>query len=104
MSMHRIKLQGVLNSATSGSALADEVLRALGELNEVRVDVAGALRVTPSFANAFVMRVLAASPDAFRANKCIIEHASPHVAAAFEASRDRYARGIRLSDQLPHVA
>lgn len=104
MNMHMVKLQGVLNSATSGCALAAEVLHALAELKEVRVDFAEVLRVTPSFANAFVMRVLATVPDAFSANRCAIEHASVHVAAAIWASQDRFARGIRLSDQMPRVA
>jgi len=89
---------GVLNSATLGCELAAQVLEQLSLGASVHIRATDVSRVTPSFANAFVMTVLERFPDAFASHRCTIE-ADAWVDDAFVASMDRYARGIRLSGQ-----
>jgi hypothetical protein len=89
---------GVLNSAGDGERLSAEVLHALGRHEVVEINAMDVERVTISFANAFVMHVLAVTPDAFRSGAVVI-HASDFVRCSFEQSMDRFARGMRLTSQ-----
>ncbi len=89
---------GVLNSASRGAELAHAVLEQVALNGTVEIDASEVIRVTPSFANAFVMTVLDRMPDALACGKVRLV-ASDFVRAAFVASEDRFARGIRLSSQ-----
>ena len=88
----------VLNSASRGLALAADVAARLQHVDAVEIDVRAVVRVTPSFANAFVMTVLAEFPDAL-SRRVRFVNAEAFVELAFRQAADRYARGIRLSSQ-----
>lgn len=98
MTVVSIPQSDVLNSATSGYDLALSVLEYLRRDQFVEIDARLVTRVTPSFANCFVMSVLDEFPEAFNSRRCVI-NAEPDVLPAFEASMSRFARGIRLSSQ-----
>jgi hypothetical protein len=89
---------GVLNSASKGAELAAWVLEHLRRRESVQIDARQVTRVTPSFANSFVMAVLAEFPNAFASRTCVIS-ANTEIVQAFVASMDRFDRGIRLSSQ-----
>jgi hypothetical protein len=74
------------------------VLECLRRADSVEIDARLVTRVTPSFANCFVMSVLDEFPEAFSSRRCLII-AETDVHAAFDASMSRFARGIRLSSQ-----
>lgn len=93
-----ISQSGVLNSASSGLALAADVAARLQRVDTVEIDMRSVVRVTPSFANAFVMTLLAAFSDAFP-HRVRPLNAQDFVELAFRQAADRYARGIRLSSQ-----
>ncbi|MBL8764747.1 MAG: hypothetical protein JNM07_10810 [Phycisphaerae bacterium] len=93
-----ISQSGVLNSASSGLALAAHVTARLQRVDTVEIDMRSVVRVTPSFANAFVMTMLSEFPNAFPQRVRLV-HAQELVDLAFRQAADRYARGIRLSSQ-----
>lgn len=99
MSLEVIHLDGVLNSASRGLDLARDVSVRLEKSESIEIDCQGVARVTPSFANAFVMTLAASDPAVFR-SRVHIRNASSHVDDAFQSARDRFARGIRLTTQL----
>ena len=102
MEMDRRVWDGVMNSATSAEVEAAQVLAALKNPEmTVEIDLSGVQRMTPSFANTFVMRLLHEhTRDALRA-RCRFVSPASHVAAALQTAVSRYESGIRLSDQPP---
>lgn len=99
MTTTRLQLDGVLNSATRGCQLAVEVQRLLEAQEKVEIDFLNVERVTPSFANAFVMPLLEREADVFAQSVRLVQ-LPEFVAVAIEASVSRYQRGVRLSTQL----
>ncbi|MBM4107885.1 MAG: hypothetical protein FJ255_03600 [Phycisphaerae bacterium] len=93
-----LQFERTLNSAAEGLKMALRALEALRADEFVTIDATTAERVTPSFANAFVMTILAEAPDAFKSHRIRLD-AGDFVRRAFDASIDRYERGIRLSTQ-----
>ena len=98
---NRIVLQGVLNSASRGLEIAQEVLVRLERRERVVIDGAGAERMTPSFSNALIFTLaekvgLDRLRTDFEMSGC-----TAIIQQAVEASISRYERGIRLSTQPP---
>lgn len=91
-------LSGSLNTASTGQELAEAVLRALDASSDVlTLDFSEVDRMTPSFANAFVMLLLDRySVETLRSRVRFLNR-KPNVADAMNRSADRYRRGIRLS-------
>lgn len=89
-----------MNSATAGLALAAQVLDRMAFSDICEIDFSHAERMTPSFANAFVMTVLVQHPRAFADQRIVLYHANKAVSHAVERSIDRFARGVRLSTQV----
>lgn len=94
-----IKLRGTLSRATHGLELAEDVLRFLREAETISIDFAEVHRMTPSFANAFIMTLLDQLPieEAERRVRMLDLH--ENVAASINQSIHRYRQGIRLSTQ-----
>ena len=94
-----IKLVGTLSRAIHGLQLAEDVLRALREVETISIDFADVHRMTPSFANAFIMTLLEqlSIDEAKRRVSFLDLH--ENVAASINQSIHRYRKGIRLSTQ-----
>jgi len=88
-----------MNSATAGLELARDVLCCLRSDESVLIDLEAVERVTPSFANALIMTLLAEIPRVELAARAPIVNASPSVAQSLAESARRYEAGIRLSSQ-----
>lgn len=91
-----VQFDRALNSAPQGRELAERVMQELRSADRVRIDFAGVERMTPSFANAFVMLLMDDHLE-----QVVMENRSPNVQAAIARSRSRYLQGIRLSIQRP---
>jgi hypothetical protein len=104
MNVEVIQLEGPLNLAERALSDANSWLLPKLATASVVIDCARVTRVTPSYANALVMTLLAAYPDAWTARRLTLRDALPYVWAEFEKAVDRYQRGIRLSTQRPQCA
>ncbi len=93
----------VLNSAVAGAELAAQVESAIAASDRVILDLSNVRRVTPSFANAFVMNVLEVTRAASLSSVVDVQSNQPIVLSAFADAESRYQRGIRLSSQRPVV-
>lgn len=99
MAHEQIQLTGAFRNASDGVALFVRVSDRLRRADTVEINCSGVHRVTPSFANAFVMNLLAEFPVEVLRQRCPITGCAQHVEYAFRKSVDRYQRGIRLSTQ-----
>ena len=98
-----IQLEETLSSAALGFELAEAVLSHFRSYDRVVLDWSRVRRMTPSFCNAFVLRVLEQHPaDEFR-SRCVMIHADDRVTASLLDSARRYREGIRLSDAAHRV-
>lgn len=95
----RLELQGVLNSPTRAEEIFSQVVSLAEEHQHIEVDLADAIRMTPSFANTLVMRLMASPSFNNLDERVQFVNASCHVAAALQRARERFSQGIRLSDQ-----
>ena len=99
MTHNEIQLDETLNRATNGLRLAGEVLSKLEVSQRVTLDFERVHRVTPSFANAFVMTLLdRLTLDELRA-RIVMLNRKTNVAQAISESARRYMAGIRLTTQ-----
>ena len=98
--MQSIRLNQVENSARRGVELAQAVLRLLDSTYCVTVDAAVATRLTPSFANAFVMTLRETLSVSDLQSRVQIDGASNRVASAINQSALRYSNGVRLSGDI----
>jgi len=96
-----IQHEAVLNSAIAGAELAAQVETAIVASDRVTLDLSNVRRVTPSFANAFVMKVLEVTRAASLNVVVDIRSDQPIVLSAFADAESRFQRGIRLSSQRP---
>jgi hypothetical protein len=96
-------LQAVLNSPDAGSALAFRVLEILHAGDNVTIIFNNVERMTPSFANAFVMTLLERFSSHEFSNRVEFTNVSDAVHAAITKSIERYERGIRLTSQAHRV-
>ena len=89
-----------LNSATDGLKYAEDVVAQLRISDEpIHVSFADIDRVTPSFANAFVMTLMEQlGLDRMKTHVRVVD-AAPHIVATLAKSVQRYQSGIRLSTQ-----
>lgn len=91
--------ESVLNDASRGLALAQDVLVNLEHATRVVIDYALVERMTPSFSNAFVMTLLERHAiDALR-ERVVSKARNEQVAAAMSRSARRYLEGVRLAHQ-----
>lgn len=102
--MLKIIFQPILNSATAGLELAAELMPVLARCETVEVNLVHVERMTPSFANAFMMTLLERHPRMFLRQRLLFLHARPHVTAALHTAVQRWEQGIRLSTQPPVMA
>ncbi len=98
--VHEVRaVEPTLNTVSAGLQMATETVSALQRGESVRLDLTAAQRMTPSFANALVMSILAAvGLDQFREH-VFVATTSDLVQEAWDKAFDRYQRGIRLSTQ-----
>jgi hypothetical protein len=90
----------VLNSAGAADESARHLLSLLSDPEAIiEIDLRDVSRMTPSFANTLVMRLLAVLPKADLRTRCVFVDPPAHVAAALRLAVERYESGIRLSDQ-----
>ena len=94
-----LQLETVLNHADRGLALARLILDRLNAGQTLTLDFARVERVTPSFANAFIMTLLEAAPVETLREAVKMVNRNDTVAVAINDSVRRYRRGIRLSTQ-----
>jgi hypothetical protein len=97
----QIQLEPVCNSAASGLDVAREISKLLAENREVCLNAQEVERMTPSFANAMVMTVLAEYPQEDFASRVLLDTSNQFVLQQVVAAVSRYNRGIRLSSQRP---
>lgn len=96
----RVVWRDVLNSAGTADDSARDLLALLSSPEAiVEIDLRDVSRMTPSFANTLVMRLLAVLPKADLRTRCVFLDPPAHVAAALRTAVERYEAGIRLSDQ-----
>lgn len=96
-----VQHEAVLNSAVNGADLAAQVELAIAASERVTLDLSNVRRVTPSFANAFVMNVLEVTRATSLSSIVEIQSDQRIVISAFADAESRYQRGIRLSSQQP---
>ncbi len=94
-----IRLESILNRASAGLALAHQVLDALAFGEVVTLDFSAVDRMTPSFANAFMMTIKEAPENL--SQRIIMLHRNEQVIHALEESSRRFDQGLRLSIQQP---
>ena len=96
------RLSSSLASAENGQELAHGILRALQFSSEpVTLDFADVQLLTPSFANAMVMTLLARlTLDELR-SRCLMVNRQAFVVESLSSAARRFADGIRLSNQAP---
>jgi hypothetical protein len=94
-----IQLDRVLNRASAGLELAKSVLDHLAAHESVELDFSPVDRITPSFANAFVMTILAANDSRLPENLFLLNR-NDLVEKEISLSISAYSRGLRLSTQL----
>lgn len=95
--MNTWKLESSLNSAGAGADLARAVLSCADPV--LVLDFSDVQVITPSFANAFIMTLLAeCSVEELRA-RLSMTNRSNSVIEALNTAVVRYQRGIRLSGQ-----
>ncbi len=97
------ELRGALNSAERGFALAEHVEALLNNDDHVELDFSAVTRMTPSYANAFLMVLLERLTPGEVGCRIMMRNQEPNVEAALRKSRDRYMRGLRLSMQFQHT-
>ncbi|MBX3377519.1 MAG: STAS-like domain-containing protein [Phycisphaeraceae bacterium] len=99
-----LKLQSSLTTAVNGQSLAGLIIAALHTEEAVQVDFADVEVLTPSFANALILTLLASmSVESLRV-RCVMTNRRDTVADSLNRAAFRFQQGIRLSDQLPaHV-
>ena len=93
--------QPVLNSASMAEECRAEVAALLQSAAPVTLALATVDRITPSFANTFMMQLLDQFGEEYLRQNLIFEPASPWVTEALARSVKRHRSGIRLSDQRP---
>lgn len=99
--MNRWPLSTSLTTSTNGEQLANAVLLTIRAGEEVEIDFVDVEVMTPSFANAFVMTLLAQlSLDEIRRH-CVMANRPQLVVDLLNRAVTRYQKGIRLSVQLP---
>jgi hypothetical protein len=96
-------LDPVLNSPDLGLALAYRVRDRLNAGHNVVIDLTGVERMTPSYANAFVMAVLEYLREDSLEPRVSFVNGEDIVMDAIYRSVARYGKGIRLSNQ-PKIA
>jgi len=97
-----IRLESILNRASAGLALAHQVLDAHAYADVITLEFSAVDRMTPSFANAFMMSIKAASENV--SQRIIMLHRNEQVIHALEESARRFDPGLRLSIQQPALA
>ena len=95
-----IHLDSVLNRAQAGLDLARQVLDRIRASGSVSLDLTNVDRITPSFANAFVMTILDESGESDLPHSLTLLNPNDQVSREIAISVDRYARGLRLTTQL----
>jgi hypothetical protein len=98
------KLEATMSLAENGLALANDVLEALRMTPVVRIDFSKVDRVTPSFANAMMMTILAVHPLDELRKRLVLENRNETVLRVINESVRRYQQGIRLSSQRSAIA
>jgi hypothetical protein len=88
-----IRLEPILNRANAGLALAHQVLDALAWADAVTLDFSTVDRMTPSFANAFMMTILEALEDS--RERVLLLHRNEQVIRVMEESARRFDCGLR---------
>ena len=97
----RIQLEGVLNDANRGLSLANEVVASVSAGDSVAIDFIRVSRMTPSFSNAFMMKMLEdIGVDSARKHVEFVNR-NASVASSLSTSYGRWTRGVRLSSQRP---
>jgi len=94
----------VLRSPNVGESLADEISHALRDSDKVCVDFACVENMSPSFANAFIMTLLADFPLSELRARCEFVNRSESVVDMMNRAIRRFQSGIRLTTQRPHAA
>jgi len=90
----------IMNSATDGLLLARRVMTEIEHPDPVQLDLQAVDRMTPSFANAFMMTLLNQLDRETLKRQLQVSNAKPWVAEAINASIRRFEAGIRLSTQV----
>ena len=90
---------GVLNSATNAERCAEQVAAQLRAGFDVSLDLSQVERMTPSFANTLIMRLLHEFPLSFLREHVQFHAPAAHVAEMLRRSVERFESGVRLSDQ-----
>ena len=98
--MRSLEIDNTLQAARSGETLADQIAATLRQGQSVRIDFADIEWMTPSFANALVMTLLAEFPLDVLQRHCHFENRCEQVVSAMNSAVRRYQGGIRLSHQL----
>lgn len=99
----KINFPKILNSAREGLELAQDVLSRLQTDSAVVLDFAATERMTPSYANAFIMTLMAEMSSEQLKERLVLQNLSPAIIARINRSIERYKNGVRLSNQ-PQVA
>lgn len=92
-------LEPNLNTSETAIQLANAVLEAVHAGEVVRLDFADVQVMTPSFANALVMTLLATTSIDDLRSKCDMANRSSHVIENMNLAVKRFQAGIRLSSQ-----
>ncbi len=95
-----LKLEAALMAATNAQELARGVIVAIKNHESVTLDFAAVEIMTPSFVNTFVMMLLEERPTSDVRELCCMINMSQSVTEAFRRATERWARGVRLSNQM----
>ncbi|MGP1345346.1 MAG: STAS-like domain-containing protein [Phycisphaerales bacterium] len=94
----------VLNCATHGANLSLDVANQLRTVAVVSVDFSEVDRMTPSFANSFLMPLLAEFGRDYLRIHLVFHAANPVVSQALRDAANRFDRGIKLSSMRQFIA
>lgn len=95
-----LTLESTLMTASNAQQLAAAVIGALRDHETVTLDFVSVEIVTPSFANTFIMTLLAEFPLSDLRARCLMVNRSKVVSDAFNRAAMRWMSGVRLSNQM----